>query len=80
MFQTSSNTSTALRMQDRGGVSIFGVGYPDCDLAVRIPNAPKMEGESKGGRYLLLAHDFRGKVFGVKPFMGRWQPEMQHNL
>ena len=51
MFQTSSNTSTALRMQDRGGGSIFGAGYLDCDLAAWIPNAPKMEGESKGGDF-----------------------------
>lgn len=52
MFQTSSNTSTALRMQDRGGVSIFGAGYPSCDLAAWVTNAPKMGGgESKGGDF-----------------------------
>ena len=49
IFQTSSNNSTALRMQNRGVVSIFGAGYPGCDLAAWVPNAPKMEGESKGG-------------------------------
>ncbi len=49
MFQTSSNTSTALWMQDRGGVSIFGAGHPGCNLAAWIPNAPEMVGESKGG-------------------------------
>ena len=49
IFQTSSNNSTALRMQNRGVVSIFRAGYPGCDLAAWVPNAPKMEGESKGG-------------------------------
>ena len=51
MFQMSSNNSTALRMQNRGVVSIFGAGYPGCDLAAWVPNAPKMEGESKGGNF-----------------------------
>lgn len=51
IFQTSSNNSTALRMQNRGVVSIFGAGYPGCDLAAWVPNAPKMEGESKGGYF-----------------------------
>ena len=51
MFQMSSNNSTALRMQDRGVVSIFGAGYPGCDLAAWVPNAPKMEGASKGGDF-----------------------------
>ena len=46
-----NNNSTALRMQDRGVVSIFGAGYPGCDLAAWVPNAPKMEGESKGGDF-----------------------------
>lgn len=60
IFQTSSNNSTALRMQNRGVVSIFGAEYPGCNLAAWVPNAPKMEGESKGGD-TLLAHDFRRK-------------------
>ena len=51
MFQMSSNNSTALRMQNRGVVSIFGAGYPGCNLAAWVPNAPKMEGESKGGNF-----------------------------
>lgn len=69
MFQTSSNTSTALRMQDRGGVSIFGAGYPSCDLAAWVTNAPKMGGGIQGGRLPLLAHDFRRKSSVFIPFV-----------
>ena len=61
MLHVNSDNSTALRMQNRGVVSIFGAGYPGCGLAAWVPNAPKMEGESKGGRLPLLAHDFRRK-------------------
>lgn len=38
-------------MQNRGVVSIFGAGYLGCNLATWAPNAPKMEGESKGGDF-----------------------------
>ena len=51
MLHVNSDNSTALRMQNRGGVSIFGAWYPGCDLAAWVPNAPKMEGESKGGNF-----------------------------
>ena len=50
MLQMSSNSSTALRMQEREVVSIFGAGYSGYNLTAWVPNAPKMEAESKGGR------------------------------
>lgn len=49
MLQMSSNSSTALRMQEREVVSIFGAGYSGYNLTAGVPNAPKMEAESKGG-------------------------------
>lgn len=62
MFQTSSNTSTALRMQDRGGVSIFGAGYPSCDLAAWVTNAPKMGGGNPRGETSPLGTRLSEKV------------------
>ena len=52
IFQTSSNNSTALRMQNRGVVSIFGAGYPGCDLAALKEDLERAE------RYIPLARKY----------------------
>lgn len=58
MLQMSSNSSTALRMQAREVVSIFGAGYSGYNLTAGVPNAPKMEAESKGGDFPFVVHTF----------------------
>lgn len=72
IFQTNSNSSTVLCVQNHRAVSIFGTGCPDCDLAVWTFNAPKMEGASKGG-YSPSWHTTFGESLVCYTFCPGWR-------
>ncbi len=50
-YASTATTKRTALIHEGCPFSIFGAGYPSCDLAAWMPNAPKMEGESKGGDF-----------------------------
>ncbi len=70
----STATMKRTALMDRGlSVSHFRGGYPDCDLAGWILNAPKMEGESKRGRHLSSWHTTFGESLVCYTFCPGWR-------